>query len=130
MSKSDVYLLDKTFTTAIVFKQGHFPDRKQPMTVENMRLNTVAAVATFISPFSNPIIFYFNIKSFKTYVDNTVLWVMGKQIEIRDRDVSGRYASRNSTRVSTVSMRSTRSDSVVTNPIDVAALQRNSTVVE
>ena len=95
-----------------------------------MKLNTVAAVATFISPFSNPIIFYFNIKSFKTYVDNTVLWVMGKQIEIRDRDVSSRYASRNSTRVSTVSMRSTRSDSVVTNPIDVAALQRNSTVVE
>ncbi|XP_063694393.1 G-protein coupled receptor 83-like [Bolinopsis microptera] len=102
--------------------------RKQPMTVNNLRLYTVAAVATFISPFSNPIIFYFNIKSFKTYVDNKVLWVMGKHIEIRDRDVSGRYASRNSTRISTVSMRSTR-DSVVINPINVAALQKNSTVV-
>ncbi|XP_063675198.1 G-protein coupled receptor 83-like [Bolinopsis microptera] len=96
--------------------------REQPMTDDNVRLYTVAAVSTFISPFSNPIIFYFNITSFKTYVDNKVLWALGKQAVTREQEFS--------TRMSTISMHSVRESVVTAVRLPTNTLQRNSTVVE
>ena len=45
-----------------------FPRRKQPMTVENIRLYTIASVSTFLSHVSNPIVFYFTVNSFNKFV--------------------------------------------------------------
>ena len=53
------------------------------MTVENIRLYTAAAVATWVSPLSNPIIFYFTINSFKIYVKKKIKWAMGEKVNTR-----------------------------------------------
>ena len=38
------------------------------MTVENIRLYTVASVSTFLSHVSNPIVFYFTVNSYNKFV--------------------------------------------------------------
>ena len=38
------------------------------MTVDNVRLYTVASVSTFLSHVSNPIVFYFTVNSFNKFV--------------------------------------------------------------
>ena len=59
--------------------------RKEPMTLDNIRHYTVAAVSTYISYLSNPIIFYFTISSFKTYVDGKLGRATGRDARsIRD----------------------------------------------
>ena len=51
------------------------------MTEAKFQLYIVAAVSTFMSPLSNPIIFYLTIRSFKTYVDRKIAWLMGRETE-------------------------------------------------
>ena len=75
----------RTVSIVAFFKMSPLDDwishRKEPMTEAKFQLYIVAAVSTFMSPLSNPIIFYLTIRSFKTYVDRKIAWLMGRETE-------------------------------------------------
>ncbi|KAL5266909.1 hypothetical protein ACHWQZ_G004076 [Mnemiopsis leidyi] len=67
--------------------------REEPMTVGNLRHFTVASVSTYTSFFLNPVIFYFTVTSFKSYVDRKLGRDVGRREARNIRDFSTRMST-------------------------------------